>query len=132
MTEDHDRYLGMDRPITRRDFINGAAVVLGHGSCPWSNFPCQFILVNLHVSCKVFGVKMSRRNDPLRAVLRLLHSVWKDPACIGGRAVGNDPSKPLFPHSWNEGTSTLASESWAVRINHWLTLSSSPISSTTA
>ena len=56
---------------------------------------------------------MSRRNDPLRAVLRLLHSVWKDPACIGGRAVGNDPSKPLFPHSWNEGTSTLASESWA-------------------
>src|SRR5947208_13868659 len=28
MTEDHDRYLGMDRPITRRDFINGAAVIV--------------------------------------------------------------------------------------------------------
>jgi spermidine dehydrogenase len=29
MSEDHDRYLGMDRPITRRDFINGAAVIVG-------------------------------------------------------------------------------------------------------
>src|ERR1700746_3043350 len=28
MTEDHDRYLGMHRPITRRDFINGAAVIV--------------------------------------------------------------------------------------------------------
>lgn len=29
MGEEYDRYLGMDRPITRRDFINGAAVVIG-------------------------------------------------------------------------------------------------------
>jgi spermidine dehydrogenase len=29
VTEDRDRYLGMDRPITRRDFINGAAVIVG-------------------------------------------------------------------------------------------------------
>ena len=29
MRKDDDRYLGMDRPIARRDFINGAAVVIG-------------------------------------------------------------------------------------------------------
>jgi spermidine dehydrogenase len=29
MSRDRDRYLGMDRPITRRDFINGAAVIVG-------------------------------------------------------------------------------------------------------
>jgi spermidine dehydrogenase len=29
MSNDRDRYLGMDRPITRRDFINGAAVIVG-------------------------------------------------------------------------------------------------------
>jgi len=29
MTENYDRYLGMDRPIRRRDFINGAAVIVG-------------------------------------------------------------------------------------------------------
>ncbi|HEX2665768.1 MAG TPA: NAD(P)-binding protein [Candidatus Acidoferrum sp.] len=29
MSESYDRYLGMDRPITRRDFLNGAAVVIG-------------------------------------------------------------------------------------------------------
>lgn len=29
MTNDHDRTLGMDRPITRRDFINGAAAIVG-------------------------------------------------------------------------------------------------------
>ena len=29
MSENYDRYLGMDRPITRRDFLNGAAVVIG-------------------------------------------------------------------------------------------------------
>jgi spermidine dehydrogenase len=29
MSGDRDRYLGMDRPITRRDFINGAAVMVG-------------------------------------------------------------------------------------------------------
>jgi spermidine dehydrogenase len=29
MSEDRDRYLGMDRAITRRDFINGAAVMVG-------------------------------------------------------------------------------------------------------
>lgn len=29
MSKDYDRYLGMDRPITRRDFINGAAVAIG-------------------------------------------------------------------------------------------------------
>ncbi len=29
MSENHDRYLGMDRAITRRDFINGAAVIVG-------------------------------------------------------------------------------------------------------
>ena len=29
MSEDRDRYLGMDRTVTRRDFINGAAVMVG-------------------------------------------------------------------------------------------------------
>lgn len=29
MGADRDRYLGMDRPITRRDFLNGAAVLVG-------------------------------------------------------------------------------------------------------
>lgn len=29
MGSDRDRYLGMDRPITRRDFLNGASVVVG-------------------------------------------------------------------------------------------------------
>ena len=29
MDREYDRYLGMDRPITRRDFINGAAVAIG-------------------------------------------------------------------------------------------------------
>ncbi len=29
MSKDYDRCLGMDRPITRRDFINGAAVAVG-------------------------------------------------------------------------------------------------------
>src|SRR5262249_19022701 len=29
MNEDRDKYLGMDRRITRREFINGAAVVVG-------------------------------------------------------------------------------------------------------
>jgi spermidine dehydrogenase len=29
MGSERDRYLGMDRPITRRDFINGAAVIVG-------------------------------------------------------------------------------------------------------
>lgn len=37
MTDSHDLYLGMNRPITRRDFLNGAAVAIGatllpHGS----------------------------------------------------------------------------------------------------
>jgi len=29
MSDDRDRYLGMDRAITRRDFMNGAAVMVG-------------------------------------------------------------------------------------------------------
>lgn len=29
MSKDYDHYLGMDRPITRRDFINGTAVAIG-------------------------------------------------------------------------------------------------------
>jgi len=29
MSDSHDRYLGMDRAITRRDFMNGAAMVIG-------------------------------------------------------------------------------------------------------
>ena len=29
MASDRDRYLGMDRPITRRDFLNGASLVIG-------------------------------------------------------------------------------------------------------
>src|SRR5215475_5141500 len=37
MSDSHDLYLGMNRPITRRDFLNGAAVAVGatllpHGS----------------------------------------------------------------------------------------------------
>ena len=37
MSESHDRYLGMDRPITRRDFMNGAAMVIGAAMMPGSN-----------------------------------------------------------------------------------------------
>jgi spermidine dehydrogenase len=34
MSEAYDRYLGMDRPITRRDFMNGAAMVVGAAMLP--------------------------------------------------------------------------------------------------
>ena len=29
MSDDRDRYLGMERAITRRDFLNGAAMIVG-------------------------------------------------------------------------------------------------------
>src|SRR5580692_10196998 len=34
MSAFEDRYLGMDRPITRRDFMNGAAMVIGAAMLP--------------------------------------------------------------------------------------------------
>ena len=34
MRDFYDRYLGMDRPITRRDFMNGAAMVIGAAMLP--------------------------------------------------------------------------------------------------
>ena len=34
MSDSHDRALGMDRPITRRDFMNGAAMVIGAAMLP--------------------------------------------------------------------------------------------------
>ena len=34
MRDSYDRYLGMDRPITRRDFMNGAAMVIGAAMLP--------------------------------------------------------------------------------------------------
>jgi spermidine dehydrogenase len=34
MIADRDRYLGMDRPISRRDFLNGAAVIVGGSLLP--------------------------------------------------------------------------------------------------
>ncbi len=34
MSDSYDRYLGMDRPITRRDFMNGAAMVIGAAMLP--------------------------------------------------------------------------------------------------
>jgi spermidine dehydrogenase len=34
MSHSYDRYLGMDRPITRRDFMNGAAMVIGAAMLP--------------------------------------------------------------------------------------------------
>lgn len=34
MSDSYDRYLGMDRPITRRDFINGAAMAAGASLLP--------------------------------------------------------------------------------------------------
>ena len=34
MISSYDRYLGMDRPITRRDFMNGAAMVIGAAMLP--------------------------------------------------------------------------------------------------
>jgi spermidine dehydrogenase len=34
MSTSHDRFLGMDRPITRRDFMNGAAMVIGAAMLP--------------------------------------------------------------------------------------------------
>ncbi len=42
MADSYDRYLGIDRAITRRDFLNGAALAIGatllpHGSVPQSN-----------------------------------------------------------------------------------------------
>ena len=38
MSKKYDRYLGMDRPITRRDFINGAAVAIGGTLLPGGLF----------------------------------------------------------------------------------------------
>src|SRR5215470_17028713 len=37
MSNSHDQYLGMDRPITRRDFMNGAAMVIGAAMLPVAN-----------------------------------------------------------------------------------------------
>ena len=34
MSGSYDRYLGMDRPITRRDFMNGAVMVIGAALLP--------------------------------------------------------------------------------------------------
>src|SRR5215831_8542605 len=34
MSTSRDRYLGMDRPITRRDFMNGAAMAVGAAMLP--------------------------------------------------------------------------------------------------
>jgi spermidine dehydrogenase len=34
MSKSYDRYLGMDRPITRRDFMNGAAMAIGAAMLP--------------------------------------------------------------------------------------------------
>ena len=34
MSSSYDQYLGMDRPITRRDFMNGAAMVIGAAMLP--------------------------------------------------------------------------------------------------
>ena len=34
MSDPYDRHLGMDRPITRRDFMNGAAMVIGAAMLP--------------------------------------------------------------------------------------------------
>ena len=34
MTSSYERYLGMDRPITRRDFMNGAAMAIGAAMLP--------------------------------------------------------------------------------------------------
>jgi spermidine dehydrogenase len=36
MSDSRDRYLGMDRPITRRDFLNGAALAVGAAILPRS------------------------------------------------------------------------------------------------
>jgi spermidine dehydrogenase len=38
MSKSYDRYLGMDRPITRRDFVNGAAMAIGATMLPGSAF----------------------------------------------------------------------------------------------
>ena len=36
MSDFYDRYLGMDRPVTRRDFLNGAAIAIGATLVPRS------------------------------------------------------------------------------------------------
>lgn len=36
MSKSYDRYLGLDRSITRRDFMNGAAMVIGASMLPGS------------------------------------------------------------------------------------------------
>jgi spermidine dehydrogenase len=38
MSKEYDRHLGMDRPITRRDFMNGAAVAIGGSLLPGGSF----------------------------------------------------------------------------------------------
>src|ERR1017187_709433 len=37
MSKSYDRYLGLDRSITRRDFMNGAAMVIGASMLPGSH-----------------------------------------------------------------------------------------------
>jgi spermidine dehydrogenase len=48
VTEDRDRYLGMDRPITRRDFINGAAVMVGGALLAGETFYGRCAETNAH------------------------------------------------------------------------------------
>lgn len=37
----HDRRLGMDRAITRRDFLNGAAITIGSLAATWLPDPAM-------------------------------------------------------------------------------------------
>jgi spermidine dehydrogenase len=79
MSDFEDRYLGMNRPITRRDFMNGAAMVIGSAMLP---------------TAPAFGVAnpLEPQNDP-----------GHDPPVTTGLR-GSHPGSFEIAHSLRDGT----------------------------
>jgi spermidine dehydrogenase len=75
----HDRELGMDRPISRRDFLNGAAMVIGSSAVPKSALPS---------SEQNFEAQNRKGYNP--------------PAAIGSR--GSHPGSFEIAHSLRDGS----------------------------
>jgi spermidine dehydrogenase len=84
MSDSYDRYLGMDRPITRRDFMNGAAMVVGAAWLPPGH---------------MFGVtnpSATNQNEPQ-------DQPGYDPAAKSGLR-GSHPGSFEIAHSLRDGT----------------------------
>src|SRR5882762_6370078 len=74
-----DRELGMDRSITRRDFLNGAALALGSAAMPESALPSS-----------------AQSTEPQN------HAAYNPPAAMGLR--GSPPGSFEIAHSLRDGT----------------------------